>query len=82
MQRSCHPSTCGPVRGGTKRITKCTEGSASRYERGAITRGLDFDAEAVAPTIVVMLTFSDNQVTGCGLIGVVDLANQARNGIK
>lgn len=58
------------------------EGSASRYERGAITRGLDFDAEAVAPTIVVMLTFSDNQVTRCGLIGVVDLAKHARSGIK
>lgn len=39
------------------------ESSASRYEKGAITRGLDFDAEAVAPTIVVMLMFSDNQVT-------------------
>lgn len=27
--------------------------------RGAITRGLDFDAEADAPTIVVMLTLDD-----------------------
>lgn len=42
---------------GSGRLTKCMEGSASRYKRGAITRGLDFDAEAVAPTIVVMLTF-------------------------
>lgn len=32
-----------------------------RDMRGAITKGLDFDVEAVAPTIVVMLTNSDNQ---------------------
>lgn len=32
-----------------------------RDMRGAITKGLDFDVEAVAPTIVVMLTNNDNQ---------------------
>lgn len=38
-------------------ISKTTDGADAWWteKRGAITRGLDFDAEAVVPTIVVML---------------------------